>query len=123
MQPSWWEELDIRYFMWGGIGFGLLICLCKVKSVLKNLRYVAPEEEEEEEEASALKGKFMFCARCKNRLAVDLYQSPDGKMMPLCQGCFARKTRDVDIVTRAPIILLIDIVLFNMFPSSPSARG
>ena len=38
----------------------------------------------------------MFCARCKNRLAVDLYTDPAGKVSPLCRDCFGRKTRDVD---------------------------
>jgi hypothetical protein len=61
--PSWYEKLDIRYFMWGGIGLALMCCLCKIRTIVRKLRYVAPEEAEEE--VMPLDGKFMMCSRCQ----------------------------------------------------------
>eukprot|EP01046_Picozoa_sp_COSAG06_P010654 COSAG06_NODE_585_length_14005_cov_13.777938_10_plen_2980_part_00 len=90
--PPWWEELDYSYFMWGGVAIGLILLIRFCRKIFRETaEFVAPVSNVE---FDALAGRYLPCARCDGRLAVNLFVLPNGEEEPLCQSCFQRKTRD-----------------------------
>jgi hypothetical protein len=91
----WWQELDYSYFMWAGVGLGILLLIQFCRRLFKETaEFVAPVSNEE---FDALAGRFLPCARCDNRLAVNIFVLPDGEEEPLCHSCFQRKSRDYNL--------------------------
>ena len=92
--PPWWQELDYSYFMWSGVGLGicLLINFCR-RTFKETAEFVAPANDD----FDAVGGRFFACARCDNRLAVNMFVMPDGEERPLCHQCFQTKSRDYSL--------------------------
>jgi hypothetical protein len=94
--PPWWEQLDYRWFLWGAVGVAALFMARQCWSLCRKGKYIAPPPAE----VSPLAGKFLVCARCDSRLAVNVYTSPAGQIEPLCFACFERRTRDSALAWR-----------------------
>ena len=84
--PPWWEELDYEPFMWGGVLLGVLQLIRWCRNIFQETAdMVAPVAHEE---FGAFAGRYMPCARCGARLAVNVFTLPDGAEEPLCASCF-----------------------------------